>query len=88
MEVLIPQHKNMKLLEQVYKGATKLIKGVEHLTRKDRLRKLGLLSLDQRRFFGDLTATFQYLKWLQGRLSVKNCSGRTKGMETNWKRGI
>lgn len=83
-----PQHKkHMKLLEQVYKRAIKLIKGMELLTCKDRLRKLGMFSLEKRRLCGEL-ATFQHFKGLQGRLFVKNCSDRTRGMDIHWERGI
>lgn len=78
----------MKLLEQVYKRAIKLIKGMELLTCKDRLRKLGMFSLEKRRLCGELIATFQHFKGLQGRLFVKNCSDRTRGMDIHWERGI
>lgn len=65
-----------------------MIKGMELLTCKDRLRKLGMLNLERRRLCRVLIATFQCLKGLQGRLFVKNCNDRTRRMDTHWKRGI
>ncbi|KFP66116.1 hypothetical protein N322_04765, partial [Cariama cristata] len=87
-----PQHKkDMDLLESVQRRATKMMRGLEHLSCEDRLRELRLFSLEKRRLWEDLIAAFQYLKGAYKKagegLFTRACSDRIRGNSLKLKEG-
>ncbi|KAK4828416.1 hypothetical protein QYF61_026272 [Mycteria americana] len=83
--------KDMDLLEQVQGRAMKMIRGLEHLSYEDRLREVGLFSLEKRRLWGDPIAAFQYLKGAYRKagegLFTRACTDRTRGNGFKMKEG-
>ena len=68
-----------------------MIRGLEHLPYKDRLRELSLFSLKKRGLWGDLIAAFQHLKGAykqEGRqLFERGDKSRTRGNGVKLKEG-
>ncbi|KFQ89830.1 hypothetical protein N337_06745, partial [Phoenicopterus ruber ruber] len=83
LEYCLQLKKDMDLVERVQRRVTKMIRGLEHLSYEDRLRELGLLSLEKRRLQGDPIVAFQYLKGAYKKdgekLFSRACCDRTRG---------
>jgi len=92
VEVGGPQYeKDRGRLGRVQRRATKMMRGLQHLPYKERLRELGLFSLENRRLRGDLIAAFQDLKGAykqEGKqLFTRVDNSRTRGNDLKLKEG-
>ena len=68
-----------------------MIRGLEHLPCEDRLRKLGVFSLEKRRLQGDFIVAFQYLKGAYRKVEegpfIRECRDRKRGNGFKLKEG-
>ena len=64
-----------------------MVRGLEHFTLENRLRELGLFSLEKRRLRKNLIVAFQILKMVYRkdgeRVFTRLCGDRTRGMVLN-----
>ena len=79
----IPKKKDIDNLERVQRRATKIIKGLKNMEYPDRLRILGLDSLQFRRRRNDVLQVFRLFRKIDnievGKFFVVNDNGRTRG---------
>ena len=79
--------KDRDLLERVWWSVTKMMKSLEHFPYEERLRDLGLFSLENRRLKGDLITVCKHLKCGSqvnpGRLFSVASNNRTRGNGRN-----
>ena len=70
--------KHVNLLEGVQRRATRMVRCLRNLTYEERLRKLGLPSLEFRRHFGDMVQIYKHLHFYDKNTIVNKFVRRTR----------
>ena len=77
-------------MKHIQTKAMKMIRGLQHLSYEERLRELGLLSLEKGRLWGEFTEVFQHFKGADNQEGDQfftwSSSDRTGGTVLNQKR--